>query len=63
MDLLIDLLIIDEEKCKKCGLCFKDCPSQAIAWEKKQVAVIDREKCTKCGICFEVCKFDSVLKE
>jgi NADH:ubiquinone oxidoreductase subunit F (NADH-binding) len=55
--------VVDEEKCKKCGICFKNCPVNAITWEKKQVAKIDPAKCTKCGICFEVCKFDSVLKE
>lgn len=54
---------IDEEKCKKCGICFKNCPTKAIEWEKKQVAKIILEKCTKCGICSEVCKFDSVYAE
>ena len=52
---------IDEEKCKKCGVCFKNCPTKAIEWEKKQVAKIILEKCTKCGICSEVCKFDSII--
>jgi len=51
------------EKCKKCGVCFKNCPAKAIEWEKKQVARIDVQKCTKCGICFEVCKFDSIVAE
>jgi len=51
------------EKCKKCGLCFKNCPSKAVKWEKKEVAEIIQEKCTKCGICFEVCKFDSIVAE
>ena len=54
---------VDAEKCKKCGVCFKNCPSGAITWEKKQVAEIDQVKCTKCGICQEVCKFESVVKE
>jgi ferredoxin len=52
-----------EEKCKKCGVCFKNCPSGAIRWQKKEVAVIVPEKCTKCGICFEVCKFDSIVAQ
>ena len=54
---------IDEEKCKKCGVCFKNCPTQAIKWEKKQVAEIMQEKCTRCGICSEVCKFEAVIAE
>ncbi|SRR3989339_125182 len=49
------------DKCKKCGLCFKACPVNAIAWEKKQVAVIDRLKCTKCMSCFAACPYDAIF--
>jgi len=52
---------VDPEKCKKCGLCFKACPSKAIAWEKKQPAVIDTAKCVKCMSCFEVCPASSIF--
>lgn len=45
------------EKCKMCGLCKKACPSEAIAWEKKTVAVIDLEKCSRCRSCIQACKF------
>jgi NADH:ubiquinone oxidoreductase subunit F (NADH-binding) len=55
--------IVIGDKCTKCGVCFKNCPSGAIVWEKKQIARIDQDKCTKCGICFEVCKFDSIAKK
>jgi NADH:ubiquinone oxidoreductase subunit F (NADH-binding)/(2Fe-2S) ferredoxin/NAD-dependent dihydropyrimidine dehydrogenase PreA subunit len=48
------------DNCKKCGLCFKNCPSEAVIWKKKEVAEIIQEKCIKCGICKEVCKFDAV---
>lgn len=51
-------VIIDN--CKKCGLCFRNCPSDAVIWKKKEVAEIIQEKCVKCGICKEVCKFDAV---
>ena len=47
--------------CKKCGLCFKSCPAEAITWEKKTVAVIDKEKCIKCMSCYDKCKFDAIL--
>ena len=36
---------VNEENCKKCGLCFKACPAEAISWEKKQPARIDKSKC------------------
>ncbi len=52
---------VDSEACKKCGLCFKACPTDAIDWEKKQPARIDNEKCIKCMTCFEKCKFDAIF--
>jgi NADH:ubiquinone oxidoreductase subunit F (NADH-binding)/(2Fe-2S) ferredoxin/NAD-dependent dihydropyrimidine dehydrogenase PreA subunit len=48
---------VNEEKCKKCGLCFRNCPVGAIKWEKGQVAYIDQEKCTKCKTCIKNCRF------
>ncbi|MCL2071322.1 MAG: 4Fe-4S binding protein [Oscillospiraceae bacterium] len=46
---------IDLNNCKKCNLCAKKCPTDAII-----DLVIDGEKCTKCGICFNACKFGAV---
>ncbi len=51
---------VDAEKCKRCGLCFKACPSEAIRWEKKQVAEIIPEKCTRCMSCYRACPFDAI---
>ena len=48
---------VNEEKCKRCGLCFKACPAGAVLWEKKQLAKIDDERCTKCRSCIKTCKF------
>jgi NADH:ubiquinone oxidoreductase subunit F (NADH-binding)/(2Fe-2S) ferredoxin/NAD-dependent dihydropyrimidine dehydrogenase PreA subunit len=48
---------VNEEKCKKCGQCFRNCPAGAIKWEKGQVAYIDQEKCTKCKTCIKNCRF------
>ncbi len=50
-------------KCKKCGLCFKNCPSAAILGSREAGYVIDPIKCVKCGLCFDVCKFKAVTKE
>ena len=51
---------VDPDTCTKCGACFRACPTEAIAWKKKEVAVIDKEKCIKCMTCFEKCKFDAI---
>jgi NADP-reducing hydrogenase subunit HndC len=51
---------IDEEACTGCTVCFKNCPVDAIAGERKQPHVIDPELCIKCGMCNTVCKFDAV---
>ena len=52
---------IDPDLCKKCGLCFKSCPADAITWKKKEVALIDKEKCIKCMSCFDKCQFDAIF--
>ncbi|MGO9566040.1 MAG: NADH-ubiquinone oxidoreductase-F iron-sulfur binding region domain-containing protein [Desulfomonilaceae bacterium] len=56
---LIDFVVM-EDKCKMCGLCYRNCPSEAITWEKKKVARIDLEKCTKCRTCITNCRFGAI---
>ena len=51
---------VDPDVCTKCGACFRACPTEAIAWKKKEVALIDKEKCIQCMTCFEKCKFDAI---
>ena len=51
---------VSEERCKKCGICPKACPVDAIEWEKGQVAKIDLEKCTKCTSCYDACRFMAI---
>ena len=48
------------ELCKRCGMCYKACPVDAIQWEKKELAVIDREKCTECTSCYDACPFMAI---
>ena len=55
---------IDPERCQGCGLCRKNCPTNAIRGETKTVHVIDQAKCIKCNTCFDVCpkNFRAVTK-
>ena len=54
-------LSIDPEKCTGCEACFKVCPVDAIAGEKKRPHQLDADKCVKCRACYEACKFDAVI--
>ncbi|MCB2187969.1 MAG: 4Fe-4S binding protein, partial [Deltaproteobacteria bacterium] len=51
---------VDNEKCTKCGMCFRNCPVEAIDWKKKEFAKINLDKCIKCKTCLENCKFDAI---
>ena len=60
---LINYTII-ADKCKKCSLCSRQCPVEAISGTPgKNVFVIDQDKCIKCGMCLASCKFDAIIKE
>ncbi len=51
---------VDEQKCIKCGLCYKVCPAEAIKWEKKSKAEIDKNLCIKCKSCIDICPVDAI---
>ncbi|HOE68484.1 MAG TPA: NADH-ubiquinone oxidoreductase-F iron-sulfur binding region domain-containing protein [Candidatus Omnitrophota bacterium] len=55
--------LIRQDKCVKCGMCFKACPVGAISGNREKGYVIDQEKCIRCGQCFEVCKPAAVLRQ
>ena len=52
------------EKCKKCSLCARHCPVNAITGQVgKTVFEIDPVKCIKCGMCISSCKFGAIIKQ
>jgi heterodisulfide reductase subunit A len=52
--------VVDETKCKLCGVCAGVCPFGAIQWEKKQVARVTSAACSGCGTCAAECKFGAI---
>ena len=51
---------IDEEKCKACGLCQKNCPVNAIEGEGREKRHINQDKCIKCTTCIRSCPFRAI---
>lgn len=51
---------IIDDRCKRCTLCVRSCPVNAISGSRETGFVIDANACIKCGQCFEVCKFDAI---
>ena len=55
-------VVIDEERCKACGLCIHYCPRKVIGWSQKinkrgfKPAKVERpSQCIGCGFCFLMC--------
>jgi heterodisulfide reductase subunit A len=54
---------IIEAKCKKCGICAKVCPYNAIIFDKetKQYPRVIEAACAGCGTCGAECPFDAII--
>lgn len=56
----MSLFIVDEKKCKRCGLCVTDCPTSIITLNKPDVPqLLDgaEQRCINCGHCVSVCPY------
>lgn len=54
---------IDEEKCKGCTKCARNCPVGAIEGNIKEAHKINQEKCIKCGACISNCPFKAITQK
>ncbi|HCC35826.1 MAG TPA: NADH-quinone oxidoreductase subunit NuoF [Ruminococcaceae bacterium] len=50
-----------QDKCKRCSVCVRVCPTGAIEGTVKNPHYIHTEKCIKCGACKEKCKFGAIV--
>ncbi len=57
--------VVDEEKCKLCGICVNVCPFNAIVFDKKskQPAKVIEASCKGCGTCSAECRFDAITMQ
>ena len=53
------LAVVDEDKCKACGVCAEKCQFKAIGYRKGH-AFIRAKRCMGCGVCVEACAKDAL---
>ena len=51
---------VQEDLCRGCHRCAKECGSDAISYNEKNKAVINQDKCKGCGRCIGACNFDAI---
>lgn len=56
---LIDV-VVDQETCRQCAVCIRNCPVNAISGARKETTVIDASVCIGCRMCIAVCPFDAI---
>jgi ferredoxin-type protein NapH len=53
---------VEEADCKKCGICERVCPTEAVIMSGKQgYPVIDKGLCLECTTCAEKCPSNSII--
>ncbi len=55
----MELLKISRQKCRLCGRCVRDCPTNALMIEQGKVVLIE-SRCILCGSCYKYCPHGAV---
>ncbi len=62
-------VIINEERCKSCGLCVAVCPKNVLRISDKlnptgyhPVELFDNDGCISCGFCYLVCPDAAIVE-
>ena len=53
--------VVDDNKCKACGICYKVFACPAIIPKEDGKAQIDPALCTGCGVCIDICPFKAIM--
>lgn len=52
----------DEQKCAKCGVCKRVCPTQTTAVYEKKGGDVTESRCILCARCVEACPYEDAVK-
>ena len=52
---MIEMPVIEQEKCNGCGLCIGVCSCKALVLVDNVITVIETEECHWCTLCEAVC--------
>jgi ferredoxin len=55
-------LIKNEQKCTKCGVCKRVCPTQATQVYEKKGGDVTESRCILCARCVEICPYEDALE-
>ncbi|GFZ30056.1 nitroreductase [Clostridium zeae] len=56
----MSLITLNQEKCIKCGMCVKECPTNVIKMEENGPKEINPDACLACGHCVAVCPKEAI---
>ena len=59
----MSLITLNEEKCTKCGMCIKECPSAVIEMGENGPEEINAKACLACGHCVAICPNEAIDNE
>jgi formate hydrogenlyase subunit 6/NADH:ubiquinone oxidoreductase subunit I len=51
---------INLERCTRCGLCVRYCPTSAVEMVETRPVIVRPQDCVYCGECEEICPADAI---